>query len=72
MEEEAFNEQLKICAKSNGEDYEVQIKATALCSIAISLKRIADKLELSQKQPVIMTAEEYKNYTANQFIKNGI
>lgn len=31
-----------------------------LYSIAISLKRIADKLELSQKQPVIMSAEDYK------------
>lgn len=29
-------------------------------SIAISLKRIADKLELSQKQPIMMTAEEAK------------
>ena len=42
MEEEAFNEQLKICAKCGSEDYEMQIRATALCSIAISLKRIAD------------------------------
>jgi hypothetical protein len=29
-----------------------------LIGIAISLKRIADKLELAQKQPIIMTAEE--------------
>lgn len=35
-----------------------------LCSIAISLKRIADKLELAQRQPVIMNAEEYENYLA--------
>ncbi len=38
------------------------IKTTALMSIAISLKRIADKLELSQKQHVIMSAEEYAKY----------
>jgi len=53
MEKEALNEQLKICAQA-GEDFETQIKATALCSIAISLKRIADSLE----QKKVMTAEE--------------
>jgi hypothetical protein len=52
MEPNAFDEQLSICAKA-GDDYETQIRATALCSIAISLKRIADKLELSQKQPYV-------------------
>lgn len=31
-------------------------------SIAISLKRIADKLELSQKQPIVMTADDYNIY----------
>jgi hypothetical protein len=36
------------------------VEITALQSIAISLKRIADKLELSQKQPIVMTAEDYK------------
>lgn len=40
----------------------------SLRSIAISLKRIADKLELSQKQPVIMSAEEYAVYCDK---KNG-
>jgi len=35
-------------------------------SIAISLKRIADKLELSQKQPIIMTAEEYARFLEQQ------
>lgn len=40
------------------------VEITALHSIAISLKRIADKLELSQKQPVMMSAEE-----ATQFFK---
>jgi hypothetical protein len=34
------------------------LEMSAVVSIAISLKRIADKLELSQKQPIIMTAEE--------------
>lgn len=43
-------------------------KERILYSIAISLKRIADKLELSQKQPVIMSAEEYAQYCAE---KNG-
>lgn len=38
------------------------VEITAIISIAISLKRIADKLELSQKQPVIMNAEEYAKY----------
>ena len=38
------------------------IEITSLASIAISLKRIADKLELSQKQPIIMTAEEAKKF----------
>ena len=33
-------------------------------SIAISLKRIADKLELSQKQPIIMTADEALKFYA--------
>ena len=37
-------------------------KEESLCSIAISLKRIADKLELSQKQPIIMTADEALKY----------
>lgn len=46
------------------------VQLTTMISIAISLKRIADKLELSTKQPVIMTAEEYKRHTADQFIKN--
>ena len=31
-----------------------------LYSIAISLKRIADKLELSKRQTIIMSAEDYK------------
>lgn len=34
----------------------------ALYSISISLKRIADKLELASKQPIIMTAEEALEY----------
>lgn len=34
------------------------LQSSAIVSIAISLKRIADKLELSQKQPIMMTAEE--------------
>ena len=34
------------------------VEITALQSIATSLKRIADKLELSHKQPIIMNAEE--------------
>ena len=34
----------------------------AMLSIAISLKRIADKFELSSKQPIIMSAEEYARY----------
>lgn len=38
------------------------IEITAIISIAISLKRIADKLELSQKQPIIMSAEQYAKY----------
>jgi len=33
-------------------------------SIAISLKRIADKLEISQKQPVIMDAAEALKFYA--------
>lgn len=37
-------------------------KTLALVSIAISLKHIADKLELSQKQPIIMSAEEGLKY----------
>lgn len=36
----------------------------ALTSIAISLKRIADKLELAQKQPIMMTADEAEKYQA--------
>lgn len=39
------------------------LKASATVSIAISLKRIADKLELAQKQPIIMDAEQYKKYS---------
>jgi hypothetical protein len=35
-------------------------------SIAISLKRIADKLELSQKQPIVMDAEQYRAYEAGK------
>lgn len=47
--------------------YEIKIAGNAgseecLKSIAISLKRIADKLELSQKQPIIMDAAEYAEY----------
>jgi len=38
------------------------IEITALQSIAISLKRIADKLELSQKQPIMMTKEDAEEY----------
>lgn len=34
----------------------------ALYSIAISLKRIADMLELSQKQPILMSYEEYAKH----------
>lgn len=41
-------------------------KTLALVSIAISLKRIADKLELSQKQPIIMSAEQALFYEANK------
>lgn len=67
LEPEAFNNILKICAVSGTDDGE-QLKEHALYSIAISLKRIADKLELSQKQPVIMSAEEYAQYCAE---KNG-
>lgn len=47
-------------------------RTTALMSIAISLKRIADKLELSQKQPILMIAEEHKQFIADQFVKNGM
>ena len=43
-------------------DYEFTIDIHAQISIAISLKRIADKLELSSKQPIIMNAEEYARY----------
>ncbi len=39
-----------------------------LSSIAISLKRIADKLEFQSKQPIIMTAEEYDKYTKLKII----
>lgn len=67
MEHEAFNNILKICAVAGTDDGE-QLKEHALYSIAISLKRIADKLELSQKQPVIMSAEEYAVYCDK---KNG-
>jgi hypothetical protein len=35
---------------------------SATVSIAISLKRIADKLELASKQPIMMTAEEALKY----------
>lgn len=38
------------------------IEITALTSIAVSLKRIADKLELAQKQPIMMTSVEYAKY----------
>lgn len=38
------------------------LNVTTLMSIAISLKRIADKLELAYKQPIIMTAEEMLKY----------
>lgn len=34
----------------------------SLYSIAISLKRIADKLELANKQPILMTADDYSNF----------
>lgn len=36
------------------------VRTTAFVSIAISLKRIADKLDLAAKQPVIMSAEEFE------------
>lgn len=39
-----------------------------LSSIAISLKRIADKLEFQSKQHIIMTAEEYDKYTKLKII----
>lgn len=45
------------------------IKTLTLVSIAISLKRIADKLELSQKQPIIMTAEEALIYEAGKLCR---
>lgn len=35
-------------------------------SIAISLKRIADSLELSQKQPIVMTADEALKFYAGR------
>lgn len=41
-------------------------RTTALMSIAISLKRIADKLDLSQKQPILMTAEEALKFYQNR------
>lgn len=37
-----------------------------LLSIAISLKRIADKLELTSKQPIMMTADEALKYYKNR------
>jgi flagellar basal body-associated protein FliL len=47
--------------KMNASDSK-SLQMSAITSIAISLKRIADKLELSQKQPTVMTAEEALNY----------
>jgi hypothetical protein len=38
------------------------LKATAIVSIAISLKRIADKLEIANKQPIVMSSKEYEAY----------
>lgn len=43
----------------------------ALYSIAISLKRIADKLELSQRQPIIMSAEEHIKYKEYENARSG-
>lgn len=45
--------------KMNNAD-SASLQMSAVISIAISLKRIADKLELSQKQTIVMTAEEAK------------
>jgi hypothetical protein len=42
-------------------------------SIAISLKRIADKLEVGSKQPIIMNAEEYNRYVkAREMYDTGV
>lgn len=38
------------------------LKSSAIVSIAISLKRIADKLELAQKQPILMDSDQYEAY----------
>jgi len=40
------------------------LQCSAIVSIAISLKRIADKLEVSQKQPILMTADEALKFYA--------
>lgn len=65
MLEETLKEQLRICAEHGAENYNDEIKCQALVSIAISLKRIADKMEISHKQPIIMSAEEYARYQHN-------
>lgn len=44
-------------AKTNAMDQDIML------SMAISLKRIADKLELANKQPIIMSADEYQRYS---------
>lgn len=44
-------------AKTSAMDQDIML------SIAISLKRIADKLELANKQPILMSADEYQRYS---------
>jgi hypothetical protein len=56
--DEAYYKLLEDNVETSLLDYDNEIQL----SIAISLKRIADKLELSQKQPTVMTAEEALNY----------
>lgn len=55
---EEIKKQLEPCM----DRYFVSIETDIQLSIAISLKRIADKLELSQKQPIMMTAQEFAEY----------
>lgn len=67
MKIENMYEKLEPNVECNDLDYDNEIQL----SIAISLKRIADKLELSQKQPVVMTAEEAVKYNREFFTYDG-
>jgi hypothetical protein len=58
--------EIKECLEPVCINYYTTVDRDIQLSIAISLKRIADELELSQKQPIIMTADEAEKFYQKQ------